>query len=270
MTRWITYWLDVGYWHFSTSRDIRVESAIGGKAGTPSYKCLPDNLDYASRKVSWRSGRDADDEGLKRRRQFIAGKIEAAHDFARDVFGDIGRPSFGGVEGDDAHRSVVLPRHQIGDRGFQIGALFAGLGIGAAIAAEIIEHEIDGWLLAVRHNRGYDATPATRATGFKHGMGFPPKTRPRNRRSEARAAARVHPPGRRHVRILPSLAAVSNRRLKSVSFLGRLRKLDPLCGKPHFVELADSLGRLIAASLGFLAKPIGIGLGHDTGMICQK
>jgi hypothetical protein len=54
---------------------------------------------------------------------------------------------FGGVEGDDAQRSVVLSGDQIGDRGFEIGALFAGLGIGAAIAAEIIEHEIDGLAL---------------------------------------------------------------------------------------------------------------------------
>jgi hypothetical protein len=56
-----------------------------------------------------------------------------------------------------------------------------------------------------------------------------------------------------------------------VSFLGRLRKLDPLCGKPHFlVEFADSLGRLLAAFLDFLAEPICIGLGHDTGIISQS
>ena len=39
------------------------------------------------------------------------------------------------------------------DFGFQIGPIFAGLAIGPAQLTEIVKHDIDGFIMAVWHNR---------------------------------------------------------------------------------------------------------------------
>jgi hypothetical protein len=67
------------------------------------------------------------DEALKRWRHIITGKTKAAHNLPRDIVRDIFRPTLGSVEGYDANGVVVLTGDQIGDRGFQIGPIFAGL-----------------------------------------------------------------------------------------------------------------------------------------------
>ena len=94
-----------------------------------------------------------------------------SRDVRRHVFG----PSVGDVEGDDADRVVILAGNQIGDRGFHIGPIFAGLAIGPAQLTEIIEHEIDGLIAAVWRNQreapGICKLP-TRPTGeIKHEKG---------------------------------------------------------------------------------------------------
>jgi hypothetical protein len=56
------------------------------------------------------------------------------------------------------NRVVVLSGKEIGDRGFQIGPLRVGLEVGLTQRSEIIaEHDIDGLVCAVRHNRGGQA-----------------------------------------------------------------------------------------------------------------
>ena len=89
------------------------------------------------------------DECLKRRQQIVTGKIEAAHDLARDIFRGIFGPTLGGVERNDANWVAVLPGHQIGNDAFQIGPLGISLTVGAAQPSEVIKNEIDGLIVAV-------------------------------------------------------------------------------------------------------------------------
>ena len=48
------------------------------------------------------------------------------------------------VEGDDADRIVELPRHQIGDDGFEVCPLDVGLAVGGAKAAKAVDAD-GGW-----------------------------------------------------------------------------------------------------------------------------
>jgi len=66
------------------------------------------------------------DEGHKRRGQGTAGKIEAAHNLPRNILRGILSPMFGDVERHDANWVAVLPGHQVGNGGFEIG--FAEIG----------------------------------------------------------------------------------------------------------------------------------------------
>src|SRR5437764_8774018 len=101
------------------------------------------------------------DEGLNRCRQHLTGKTKTAHDLAGDIFRDIFGPTLGSVEGHYANRIVILAGHQIGNYAFQIGPPLDGLTIGAPQTAEVIEHEIDGLIATVRHNRGGPASTHT-------------------------------------------------------------------------------------------------------------
>jgi hypothetical protein len=56
----------------------------------------------------------------------VAGKIETAHNFPRDILRAILGPMFGGVKRDHAKRDAVLSGHQIANDGFDIG--FADIG----------------------------------------------------------------------------------------------------------------------------------------------
>ena len=52
------------------------------------------------------------------------------------------RPALGGVEGDNANRSLVLARHQIVDRGFEIGLSDIGFGKGDAPLSVIVDGKV--------------------------------------------------------------------------------------------------------------------------------
>jgi hypothetical protein len=67
-------------------------------------------------------------ECFDRKRQIVAGKINAPLNLECDISRDIFRPMLSGVECNHANRVVVLARHQIGDDGFEIGLLDIGLG----------------------------------------------------------------------------------------------------------------------------------------------
>jgi hypothetical protein len=93
------------------------------------------------------------DELRNRWRQIIARKISAAPDLMRDILRQISRPLFGGVERDDANRVAVLARHQIADDGFEIGFADIGFRECRAEVSLIVDDEINGLIVNVRHNR---------------------------------------------------------------------------------------------------------------------
>jgi hypothetical protein len=59
-------------------------------------------------------------------------QIAATAQFVRDVFGNVFRPTFGGVEGDDADRVVILVGEQVLNYGFEVGGFVIGFALGAA------------------------------------------------------------------------------------------------------------------------------------------
>jgi hypothetical protein len=86
------------------------------------------------------------------------------------VLRHVPRPSFGGVEANDANRVVTLAVQQIRNDGFEVGMLYVGLGPGTPVAAEIVEHKIDVLITAGRNDRGgTDALLKTPTSHFKHG-----------------------------------------------------------------------------------------------------
>jgi hypothetical protein len=93
------------------------------------------------------------DEVFKRWRQIGAGKIEATHDLPREIFRYIFCPTLNGVESDNPNGIAVLAGHQIGDGGFEVAFFDGRFAIGAAQWAKIIDHDIDGLIVAARHNR---------------------------------------------------------------------------------------------------------------------
>ena len=74
--------------------------------------------------------------------QFVALDIEPGLDFRRDIFGDVVRPVFESIEGDDAKRIVELAGDQFADHGFPIVSLDLGL-----VAYEFGLHAAPGPLL---------------------------------------------------------------------------------------------------------------------------
>jgi hypothetical protein len=85
----------------------------------------------------------------------------------RDIF----RPMLSGVECDHANRGAVLPRHQIGDDGFEICLLDVGLGKRGAKVSEIIDDKINGLIVIGWHNRrdpisAHEKTPNAITSGI--------------------------------------------------------------------------------------------------------
>ena len=71
------------------------------------------------------------------------------------LFGDIARPAFCCVEGDDANRVAVLVLRQILNERFEIGMSDVSLPPGLSDAAtEVIEDKINVLIIAWRHDRG--------------------------------------------------------------------------------------------------------------------
>jgi len=95
-------------------------------------------------------------KGFDRKRQIIAGKINAPLNLACDILRDVFRPILCGVECDHANRVAVLARHQIGDDGFKIGLLDFGFGKRGAKVSEIIDDKING--LSVAASRSAQST----------------------------------------------------------------------------------------------------------------
>jgi hypothetical protein len=56
---------------------------------------------------------------------------------------DVARPALGGVEADYADRVFVLPLEHVHDDRFKDGALDSGFAVGAAVAAEVVQDDVD-------------------------------------------------------------------------------------------------------------------------------
>jgi hypothetical protein len=78
---------------------------------------------------------------------------EDRSDFLGDIFGDIARPAFGAVEADDPNRVVVLTLQHVGDHRLQVRVIDVGFSPALAEMTEVVEHEIDGLILATRDDR---------------------------------------------------------------------------------------------------------------------
>jgi hypothetical protein len=57
-----------------------------------------------------------------------------------NVHGDVLRPAFGGVEGDDADRVGVLTGEKVLNHRLQIGGFVIGFNLGAARFPEVVSH----------------------------------------------------------------------------------------------------------------------------------
>jgi hypothetical protein len=92
------------------------------------------------------------DERLDRQRQLLAGEIETAHYFARDILRGIFGPMFCGIECDDS-RVTVLARHQIADGAFEIGLAEISVYEGRTELSVIVDDEIKILIVTAWHNR---------------------------------------------------------------------------------------------------------------------
>jgi hypothetical protein len=59
-------------------------------------------------------------------------QVAATAQLARDVFGNVFRPTFGGIEGDDADRVAILAGQQVLNYRFEVGGFVIGFAPGAA------------------------------------------------------------------------------------------------------------------------------------------
>src|ERR1019366_8446884 len=86
--------------------------------------------------------------------------VAAGLDFDGDIFRDVLRPMLKCIEGDNADRVVKLPRHEIGDDSFEVGAFDFGFAVNAAQLTEAVDYEVNGLIRAV----GHDCRRPTRPT----------------------------------------------------------------------------------------------------------
>jgi hypothetical protein len=83
----------------------------------------------------------------------VAALAELLGNISRDVL----RPFFGGVEGNDAERTFVLPLEQIENDGFHIGLFDVSFVPDPAMLAQVVHHQIDVLIVAAGHDRGRPA-----------------------------------------------------------------------------------------------------------------
>ena len=132
--------------------------------GKRHFRTVRRFADHASRNVSWRSGprcrstKPSNGGGssspARPRRRMISratsSEISLAHRSAV-------------LKGDDADWVVILAGHQLGNDGFQISPIFADLAICPAEPTGVVQHEIDGLIDTVRHDR-WGPSPTIRSS----------------------------------------------------------------------------------------------------------
>src|SRR6202022_1798583 len=101
--------------------------------------------------------------------------IAAGLDFGSDIFRDVLRPMLKRIEGYNADRVIELPRHEIGDDGFEVCPLNFGFAVNSAQSTEAVDHEVDGLISAVGHDpwrptgAGHTHLPRNRTTQIQFG-----------------------------------------------------------------------------------------------------
>jgi hypothetical protein len=108
-------------------------------------------LDQTQRQLLSIGPAEAPDEFFKTRRYVRRLEVAAPLQFFSDIFGEIARRAFGGVEANDAHGVIVLAAQKVADHGFEVGCLNTSLPPAAA------KNQIDGLILA-RDDRGSPVT----------------------------------------------------------------------------------------------------------------
>src|SRR5450432_1166250 len=111
----------------------------------------------------------------------MTGKVETAQNLPRDVLRGILGPMFGGVECDHADRVAVLAGHQIADDGFEIGFADIGFRECRAEVSVIVDDEINGLIIAARHNRRNKAPAHEKLQTQRFRWNLSTKPRRRNR-----------------------------------------------------------------------------------------
>jgi hypothetical protein len=92
------------------------------------------------------------DEFLNVRRHVAQLQVTATAQLLGDIFGNVLRPAFGSVEGNDPNGVSILAVEQVDDYRFKIGGLYIGFPIDSAIAAKIIDDQIDILIVATRYD----------------------------------------------------------------------------------------------------------------------
>jgi hypothetical protein len=84
------------------------------------------------------------DEVLQEKRNVAHLQIAALAQFMGDVHRNVLRPSFSGVETDDADWIFVLTIEQIDDHGFKVRGFDVGFAPCAALRAKVVDDKVDG------------------------------------------------------------------------------------------------------------------------------
>src|SRR5271168_2835829 len=113
--------------------------------------------------------------------------VAAGLNLESDVLGNILRPMFKRIEGDDAHWFVELSRHQIGDNRFEVSSLDFGFAVDRSQIAVTVDHEVNSLVCAVGYDPGrpagtrHEQLQRNDPRSFKHrsGQGRCTKERPR-------------------------------------------------------------------------------------------
>ena len=79
-------------------------------------------------------------------------QIAAASQFLADIRGYVLRPSFCGVERDDAYWIAVLPGQEVLDDRLQVRGVTVGFPPDRSQAAEVVGDQVDVVVAAARHN----------------------------------------------------------------------------------------------------------------------
>jgi hypothetical protein len=94
------------------------------------------------------------DEVLKEKRNVAQLRVATPAQLRGDVGRNTLRPALCRIKCDNATGALALSREQVADDRFQVSGFFVGLPPNSAIPAEIVHHEIDRLIVALRHDRG--------------------------------------------------------------------------------------------------------------------
>ena len=105
--------------------------------------CTSCGLDQAQRQLTVVVAFVRLDKVLNAGRHVISLQVAPPAQLARDVFGNILRPFFGGVERHDANRVRIFAGQQVCNGDLKIRGPDVGLAIGPAVSTEVVNHDVN-------------------------------------------------------------------------------------------------------------------------------